>query len=116
MPIVLNVNTLRTALHLPSLESLNLDAFAPTPTDDELIQFLEFHSYAAQTKIVKRTQFKRKGLPPIWNTLFSIVNCCLTGKVGSHDQTSHAMLSIMYGIYFNLPLDYAQHIFEDMVG
>ena len=116
VPLEVNVDTLRTALHLPTLEALNLDDFAQSPTDSELMEFLAFHSYASIKPITKRTEFKRKGLPPLWNTLFSIVNCCLTGKVGSHDQTSHSMLSIMYGIYFNLALDYAQLIFEDMVG
>ena len=72
VPLELNVDQLRIALRLPSLESLNLSSFAPTPTEKELIEFLEFHSYAVP--ITKRTQFRRKCLPPVWNTLFSIVN------------------------------------------
>ncbi|KAJ9545507.1 hypothetical protein OSB04_025214 [Centaurea solstitialis] len=61
------------------------------PEKPELLAFLRFHSYAKA--ITKMTQFKRKGLPPLWNTLFSVVNCCLIEKVGSHDQSTNAMLA-----------------------
>ncbi|KAJ9552973.1 hypothetical protein OSB04_017018 [Centaurea solstitialis] len=80
----MNVVTLREALQLPTLEELNLEKYSPSPTDAELMEFLEF----------------------------MIINFYLTGKVGSHDQSAQAMLSIMYGIYFDLPLDFAQLIFE----
>src|SRR5581483_2532657 len=113
VPLNLNVKNLRPALKLPEH-----DIYDATPSDDELIEFLKFLSYSTDDNkpLVKRGDFRRKGLPPMWNMLFSIINCCLNGKVGSPDQSSHAMLSIMYGIYFGLDLDFAGLIFEDMVG
>jgi len=113
VPLEMNVNDLRTALHLEELSE-----YDDSPTDDELIEFLKWLSYTADEgkPLRKRGDFRRKGLPPLWNTLFSIINSCLNGKVGSPDQTSQAMLSIMYGIYFNLKLDFAGFIFEDMVS
>ncbi|KAJ9566359.1 LOW QUALITY PROTEIN: hypothetical protein OSB04_002325 [Centaurea solstitialis] len=111
--LTMNVNDLRQALHLEELEK-----FDNTPTNEELIEFLKFFSYTPDDDkpLIKRGDFRRKGLHPMWNMLFSIINCCLNGKVGSPDQSSHAMLSIMYGIFFGLNLDFVGLIFEDMVG
>ncbi|KAJ9547376.1 hypothetical protein OSB04_019919 [Centaurea solstitialis] len=109
--LTMNVNDLRQALHLEELET-----YDDTPTDEELIEFLKFLSYTpdATKPLIKRGDFRRKGLPLMWNMLFSIINSCLNGKVGSPDQSSHAMLSILYGIFFGLNLDFAGLIFDDM--
>ena len=63
-----------------------------------------------------RTLFGKGRLPPLWNTLFSILNRALTCKTGSPDQSSHQILAIMYAIYYDLPLDYAGLIFDEMVN
>lgn len=62
IPLQISVDDLRTALNLPQLEF-----YAPTPDDNELMEFLRFHSYTPDpTKpLRKRTDFRRKGLPPI---------------------------------------------------
>ncbi|KAJ9544411.1 hypothetical protein OSB04_024118 [Centaurea solstitialis] len=108
----MNVSNLSNALHL-----IKHDEYDASPSDEELIEFLKFLSYTPDDDkpLIKR-RGKRKGLPPLWNTLFSIINTYLNSKVGSPDQTSQAMLSIMYRIYFNLKLDLAALIYDDMVG
>ena len=50
------------------------------------------------------------------NTLFSVLNRALTCKTGIPDQSSHQILAIMYGIYYDLRLDYAGLIFDEMVS
>ena len=48
--------------------------------------------------------------------MFSILNPALMCKTGSPDQWSHQILDIMYGIYYDLPLDYTGLIFDEMVN
>ena len=63
----MNMNDLRTALHLDERSE-----YDDSPTDDELIEFLKWLSYTADDgkPLRKRGDFCRKGLPPLWNTLF----------------------------------------------
>ncbi|KAJ9552865.1 LOW QUALITY PROTEIN: hypothetical protein OSB04_016910 [Centaurea solstitialis] len=114
----LNADLLRSSLHLPDLEALALDDFDVVPSKDELLGFMRFLNYKEDDKhpLNKRGDFCIMGLPPLWNTLFSVLNFCLTEKVGGHDQSSKSLLSIMYGIYFALNLDFTTLIFEDMVN
>ncbi|KAJ9566337.1 hypothetical protein OSB04_002303 [Centaurea solstitialis] len=109
----LNVELLRSSLHLPDLEDLALDEFDTVPSEEEVVGFLPFLNYREDPKnpLNKRGDFGRIGLPPLWNTLFSILNFYLTGKVGGYDQSSKSLLAIMYGMYFDLNL-----YFEDMVN
>ena len=66
--------------------------------------------------IERMTLFRRNKCPPMWNTLFSILKRALTCNVGGLDHSSHAILAIMYGIYFDLPLDYHNLIYEEMTS
>jgi hypothetical protein len=109
-----NKAKLRAALSLPSKRDLNLLGYSENPTDEEICEFVNFLGY--NQPLSSRTQFRRGRLPPLWNTLFSILNRALTCKTGSPDQSSHQILAIMYGIYYDLPLDYAGLIFEEMVN
>jgi len=86
--------------------------YSTYPTDEEICRFVEFIGY--NEPLVKRTDFKRVRLPPLWNTLFSILNRALTCQTGSPDQSSHQILAIMYGMYYDLPLDYVGLIFDEM--
>ncbi|KAI3692473.1 hypothetical protein L6452_32289 [Arctium lappa] len=110
----LGINRRRVAevFELPIKTQLNLTRYSDEPSDDEILEFLQFIGYAAP--ISKRTDFRRQNLPPLWNVLFSILNRCLTCKVGSPDQSSHTILAIMYGVYYDLPLDYATLIFKEI--
>ncbi|KAI3718366.1 hypothetical protein L6452_19233 [Arctium lappa] len=97
---------------LPTKTQLNLLKYSDEPSDDEIVEFLRFIGYAAP--ISKRTDFRRQNLPSLWNILFSILNRFLTCKVGSPDQSSHTILAVMYGMYYDLPLDYATLIFREI--
>ncbi|KAI3718541.1 hypothetical protein L6452_19418 [Arctium lappa] len=108
----INRRKLSDVFGLPTKTDLNLQKFSEEPTEEEILEFLRFIGYAVP--ITKRTNFRRQNLPPLWNVLFSILNRCLTSKVESPDQSSHTILAIMYGIYYDLPLDYAGLIFREI--
>jgi hypothetical protein len=110
----INKAKLRTLLELPSKRDLNLLKYSESPSDSEICQFVNFLGY--NQNLTNRTLFRKGRLPPLWNTLFSILNRALTCKTGSPDQSSHQILAIMYGIYYDLPLDYAGLIFDEMVS
>ena len=93
---------------------MNLAKYIASPTDYEVCRVVEFLGH--NEPIAKRNEFRRGRLPPFWNTQFSILNRALTYKTGSPDQSSHQFLAIMYGVYYDLPLDYAGLIFDEMVG
>ncbi|KAI3697955.1 hypothetical protein L6452_31061 [Arctium lappa] len=108
----INHRKLSDVFGLPTKSDLNLRKFSEKSTEEEILEFLRFIGYTVP--ISKRTNFRRQNLPPLWNVLFSILNRCLTSKVGSPDQSSHTILAILYGIYYDLPLDYAGLIFREI--
>ena len=83
----INKDKLRTILGLPSKRYLNLIKYSEGPTDDEICQFVNFLVYNQHFSNI--TLFRRGRLPPLWNTLFSILNRALTCKTGSPNQSSH---------------------------
>ncbi|KAI3715210.1 hypothetical protein L6452_22182 [Arctium lappa] len=108
----INHRKLSDVFEIPTKSDLNLRKFSKEPTKEEILEFLMFIGYAVP--ITKRTNIRRQNLPPLWNVLFSIMNRCLTSKVGSPDQSIHTILAIMYGIYYDLPLDYVGLIFREI--
>ncbi|KAJ9557014.1 hypothetical protein OSB04_011628 [Centaurea solstitialis] len=56
--------------------------------------------------------FNKSHLPTTYNTLFTILNRCLTGKKTAHDTTTHSMM-LFCRILFNRHYDYAALIFYD---
>ena len=97
----INKAKLRTILELPSRKDLNLTKYSKNPSDSEICQFIKFLRY--NQNLTNITVFRRGRLPPLWNTLFSILNRALTCKTGIPDQSSHQILAIMYGIYYICP-------------
>jgi len=71
----INKARIKTILGLPSKRDLNLIKYSERPTDDEICQFFNFLGY--NQHLTNKTLFKRGRLPPLWNTLFSILNRAL---------------------------------------
>ena len=95
---LLSINNakLRDALNLPSRRDLNLLRYSANPTDDEICQFVKFLGY--NKDLFSRTLFRRGRMPPLWNTLFSILNRALTCKTLNEKgdaQFSKGMLSYL---------------------
>lgn len=60
--------------------------------------------------------FKRKCLPALWATLFSILNRCLTEKEMGMDRGTNSLFQIMYGIVNQCHFDYAKLLWTDVVN
>ncbi|KAJ9535146.1 hypothetical protein OSB04_un001776, partial [Centaurea solstitialis] len=59
------------------------------------------------------SQFNKSNLPPTYNTLFTILSRCLTGKRTAQDTATQSFLTLFYGVLFNKHYDYASLIFYD---
>ena len=51
----------------------------------------------------------------MYNTLFTILNICLTGKNSGLDSITHPMALLFQGVVENRYYDFAQLIFSDLV-
>ncbi|KAJ9535904.1 hypothetical protein OSB04_un000938 [Centaurea solstitialis] len=60
------------------------------------------------------SQFNKTNLPPTYNTLFTILSRCLTGKRTAQDTATQSFLVLFYGVLFNKHYDYASLIFHDL--
>ena len=59
--------------------------------------------------------FTKKHLPTIYNTIFTILNRCLTGKNSGIDSMTQPMALLFQGVVEDKHYDYAQLIFLDLV-
>ncbi|KAJ9542402.1 hypothetical protein OSB04_028908 [Centaurea solstitialis] len=59
------------------------------------------------------SSFNKSHFPPMYNTLFTILNRCLTGKKTAHDTATHSMMLFFQGVLFNRHYDYAALAFSD---
>ncbi|KAI3714930.1 hypothetical protein L6452_21892 [Arctium lappa] len=108
--ILITPTVLREVLPLLTTEELEITHFEKCPTSETLLQFIRMLGY--NTKITRLSNFRRQHLPPIWNFMFSVLNRTLTWKLGSMDQATPEILSIMYALFFNRNLDMAGIIFD----
>ncbi|KAI3697897.1 hypothetical protein L6452_31000 [Arctium lappa] len=108
--ILINPTILREVLPLLTAEELQITRFEKRPTSETLLQFIRMLGY--NIEITRLSNFRRQHLPPIWNFMFSVLNRTLTCKLGSMDQATPEILSIMYDLFFNRNLDMAGIIFD----
>ncbi|KAI3718388.1 hypothetical protein L6452_19257 [Arctium lappa] len=108
--ILINPAVLREVLQLLTTEELQITRFEKRPTSETLLQFIRMLGY--NTEITRLSNFRRQHLPPIWNFMFSVLNRTLTCKLGSMDQATPEILSIMYALFFNRNLDMAGIIYD----
>ncbi|KAI3681392.1 hypothetical protein L6452_36186 [Arctium lappa] len=89
----INRRKLSDVYEVPTKADLNMRKFSEDHTEEEILEFMKFIGYAVP--ITKRTNFRKQNLPPLWNVFFSILNRCLTSKVGSPDQSNYTILAII---------------------
>ena len=99
-------------LCIPTRKELGIAQYDKPPSSDDILRFVNMLGYNRELRNV--SDFKRQFLPPIWNLFFSILNRSLTCKLGSLDQGNINIMTIMYGLFFNLNLDYAFHIYNEI--
>ncbi|KAJ9538974.1 hypothetical protein OSB04_031707 [Centaurea solstitialis] len=111
--ISFGVNKFRRVLGFPEANSRpNANQFEPFVSLDVAMAGVE--SVGHLQAINAPSQFNKSHLPPTYNTLFTILSKCLTGKRTAQDTATQSFLVLFYGVLFNKHYDYASLIFYDL--
>ncbi|KAJ9561586.1 hypothetical protein OSB04_006746 [Centaurea solstitialis] len=111
--ISFGLNKFRYLLGFPSATSRpGAVQFEPFDGVDEALASVRSIGYNAELHTT--SGFNMTNLPPTYNTLFTILNRCLTGKKTAHDTATQSMFLLFQGVLFNRHYDYAALIFHDM--
>ncbi|KAJ9552231.1 hypothetical protein OSB04_016276 [Centaurea solstitialis] len=111
--ISFGVDKFRRVLGFPEANSRpNANQFEPFASLDVAMAGVE--SVGHLQAINAPSQFNKSHLPPTYNTLFTILSRCLTGKRTAQDTATQSFLVLFYGVLFNKHYDYASLIFYDL--
>ncbi|KAJ9536535.1 hypothetical protein OSB04_un000287 [Centaurea solstitialis] len=111
--ISFGLNKFRHLMGFPSATSRpGAVQFEPFDSLDEALASVRSIGY--QGDLHTSSAFNKTNLPPTYNTLFTILNRCLTGKKTAHDTAPQSMFLLFQGVLFNRHYDYAALIFHDM--
>ncbi|KAJ9538282.1 hypothetical protein OSB04_031015 [Centaurea solstitialis] len=111
--ITFGVNKFRRLLGFPEATSRpNANQFEPFASLAVAMAGVE--SVGHLEAINAPSQFNKSNLPPTYNTLFTILSRCLTGKRTAQDTATRSFLTFFYGVLFNKHYDYASLIFYDL--
>ncbi|KAJ9558178.1 hypothetical protein OSB04_012792 [Centaurea solstitialis] len=111
--ISFGVNKFRRLLGFPEVTSRpNANQFEPFASLAVAMAGVE--SVGHLEAINAPSQFNKSNLPPTYNTLFTILSRCLTGKRTAQDTATQSFLILFYGVLFNKHYDYASLIFYDL--
>ncbi|KAJ9561687.1 hypothetical protein OSB04_006847 [Centaurea solstitialis] len=111
--ISFGVNKFRRILGFPEANSRpNANQFEPYASLAVAMAGVE--SVGHLEAINAPSQFNKSNLPPTYNTLFTILSRCLTGKRTAQDTATQSFLTLFYGVLFNKHYDYASLIFHDL--
>ena len=61
------------------------------------------------------TKVKKSCFPPQWNGFLTLLNKSLAERVAGSDGTSKGFLTILYGLYNGINLDYGSIIWSQVV-
>ena len=81
-------------------------------SDNELCQDIMRLGYSGNLQNASR--FKRMHLTPLWHTLFSIINRCLTSKHTGIDKCNISVLRVFHGVAFHKNYDYASIFWNEL--
>ncbi|KAJ9552678.1 hypothetical protein OSB04_016723 [Centaurea solstitialis] len=111
--ISFGVNKFRRLLGFPEVTSRpNANHYEPFASLAVAMAGVEFVGHLEA--INAPSQFNKSKLPPTYNTLFTILSRCLTGKRTDQDTATQSFLVLFYGVLFNKHYDYASLIFYDL--
>ncbi|KAJ9544245.1 hypothetical protein OSB04_023952 [Centaurea solstitialis] len=111
--ISFGVNKFRHVLGFPAANSRQgTDQFEPFASLD--VAMAGVRSVGHTTAINAPSQFNKSRLPKTYNTLFTILSRCLTGKRTAQDTATQSFLIFFYGVLFNKHYDFASLIFYDL--
>ncbi|CAH1445305.1 unnamed protein product [Lactuca virosa] len=84
-----------------------------TPTSEELIDM--FNSMGHEPYMKKVSDFKKSRLPAVWSLLFGFILRGLTSRACGLDAARREVLSLMYGLYKGVDVDFATVLWGDFV-
>lgn len=112
--LILTLSRLRTILGLPTANSRPpFESFEDLPFDTEIIEGIRNLGYSSE--INTPSSFRRMYLHPMYYTLFSIVNRCMTSKYSGLETGNVNMLRMLLGIANYRHYDYALLIWNDLL-
>ncbi|CAI9279258.1 unnamed protein product [Lactuca saligna] len=77
--------------------------------------FTMFYQMRYTETLTTVTKFKKSCLPPQWNVLFTLLFKGLSERSAGFDAVSKAFMTVMYGLYNWLNLDYGTIIWQQLV-
>ncbi|KAI3780665.1 hypothetical protein L2E82_10651 [Cichorium intybus] len=80
-------------------------------SQSEILNMLNEMGHTPITRIM--SSFKNNKLPSVWGYFFSIILRSLSGRTSGLDSTSYTFLQLHYGIYYNVPVDYASTLWTN---
>ena len=87
---------------------------APPYTDLSFAQVLYiFNEMDHQPQLTKISDFKKSGLPSIWNFLFGIFLWCLTSRSVGLDKGRMEVYATVLGLYYDIPVDYSTQMWKE---
>ncbi|KAI3708790.1 hypothetical protein L2E82_38243 [Cichorium intybus] len=95
------------ALHLPIYDPKEI----VTPSAEQLVDM--FNEMGYFPLLEKISLFKKNQLPDLWRYFFSIFLRCLSGRTSGLDSASVAFQSLLFGIYYDVKVDYASILWAD---
>ena len=69
-----------------------------------------FNKMGHQPNLTKMSDFKKPGLPCIWNFFFGIYLRCLTGRTVGLDKGRLEVYAMVASLYYDLSVDYATQL------
>ena len=72
-----------------------------------------FNEMGYQPPLTKISDFKKSGLPKVWNFLFGIFLHCLTGRTVGLDKGRMEVYAMVAGLYYDLPADYSTQLWKE---
>lgn len=77
--------------------------------------FSMFYDMGYTNVLTTVTKFKKSCLPLQWNGLLTLINKGLAERVAGSDGTSKGLMTILYGLYHVINLDYGSLIWSQLV-
>ncbi|KAL7582410.1 hypothetical protein Lser_V15G45692 [Lactuca serriola] len=74
-----------------------------------------FYNMGYTEVLTSVARFKKSCLPPLWNGLFTILFKGLSERSSGSDGASRLFLSIMYGVYNGINLDYGSVLWQQLI-
>lgn len=72
-----------------------------------------FNEMGHQPRLTKISDFKKSGLPTIWNFLFGIFLRCLTSRTFGLDKGRMEVYAMVSGLYYDIPVDYSIQLWKE---